>query len=125
MGWRGRVLGTPSFMPPEQARGKMWDATSGQETLRLQGHTGWVYSVAFSPDGKRIASDKTLKVWDATSGQERLTLKGHTSYVWSVAFSPDGKRIVSGSWDGTLKVWDASKGQASFRSADTPAMTRR
>ena len=79
-----------------------------------QGAHGYVCSVAFSPDGKRIVSgsdDKTLKVWDATSGQEMLTLKGHTGDVMSVAFSPDGKRIVSGSDDKTLKVWDAATGQ--------------
>ena len=93
---------------------KVWDATTGQETLTLKGHTGAVQSVAFSPDGKRIVSgsdDQTLKVWDATTGQETLTLKGHTGAVQSVAFSPDGKRIVSGSDDQTLKVWDATTGQ--------------
>ena len=60
---------------------KVWDATSGQETLTLKGHMAGVMGVAFSPDGKRIVSgsvDKTLKVWDATSGEETLTLKGHT-----------------------------------------------
>ena len=82
---------------------KVWDARTGQESLTLKGHTGQVNSVAFSPDGKRIASasaDQTVKVWDARTGQETLTLKGHTSVVYSVAFSPDGKRLVSASWDG-------------------------
>ena len=93
---------------------KVWDATSGQETLTMKGHTDEVNSVAFSPDGKRLASasrDQTVKVWDATSGQETLTLKGHTGPVTSVAFSADGKWLASASDDQTVKVWDAMSGQ--------------
>ena len=59
----------------------VWDAATGQEILTLKGHTGWVGSVAFSPDGKRLASagqmDGTVKVWDAATGQETLTLGKH------------------------------------------------
>ena len=63
--------------------------TKNQRTLK--GHTGAVWSVAFSPDGKRIVSgseDKTLKVWDATTGQEMLTLKGHTDVVYERGVQP-------------------------------------
>jgi WD40 repeat protein/tRNA A-37 threonylcarbamoyl transferase component Bud32 len=91
-----------------------WWRLSHSEILSLRGHADLVHSVAFSPDGKRLASgssDRKLKVWDAASGQETLTLKGHADWVASVAFSPDGKRIVSGSGDKTLKVWDAASGQ--------------
>ena len=87
---------------------------SSQVRLTLKGHTAGVSSVAWSPDGKRLATgsyDKTAKVWDAATGQELLTLKGHTGYVFSVAWSPDGKRLATGSWDGTAKVWDAASGQ--------------
>src|SRR3954454_9249851 len=75
----------------------------------LQGHTEGVTSVAFSPDGKMLASgsnDETIKLWDVQAGKEHATLKGHTNEVTSVAFSPDGKTLASASLDGTVRLWD-------------------
>ncbi len=85
---------------------------SSQVRRTLKGHTDSVLSVAWNPDGTRLATasmDKTAKVWDVVSGQELLTLKGHTNIVDSVAWSPDGKRLATASWDGTAKIWDASQ----------------
>jgi WD40 repeat protein len=80
----------------------------------LKGHTDWVFSVAYSPDGKTLASgsiDKTITLWDVTTGKERATLKGHTVGVLSVAYSPDGKTLASGSRDLTIKLWDMATGK--------------
>jgi hypothetical protein len=96
--------------------------------LTLQGHTGPVLSVCFSPDGRRLASaggiisvpvtPGEVKVWDTRTGQEALTLRGHTGLVYSVCFSPDGRRLASASGDpsnagkaGEVKVWEAQTGQ--------------
>src|SRR5208282_2748410 len=80
-----------------------------QDTLK--GHTEYVLSVVFSPDGKTLASgslDNTIKLWDVARGKDLATLKGHTSAVRSVRFSPDGKTLASGSDDNTIKLWDVA-----------------
>ena len=81
----------------------------------LQGHGDEpVLSVAFSPDGRHIASgssDRMICVWDAQTGSlVGNPLEGHIDWVLSVAFSPDGRYIVSGSSDSTIRVWDAPTG---------------
>ena len=92
----------------------IWNAIAGKQTLTLRGHSGWVTSLAFSPDGKRIVSgsrDKVIKIWDTLNGRDLRSLRGHTNTVNSVAFSPDGKMIASGSSDKTIKVWSSSTGE--------------
>ena len=73
----------------------------------LRGHTDGVSSVAYSPDGKTLASGGAdeIKLWDVATGKELATLKGHTDGVWSAACDPDGKTLVSGSADKTIKLW--------------------
>ncbi len=100
---------------------RAWSDQSIGETPRL--HEGAVISVAFSPDGKTLASagdktgasagDNTIRLWD-TSNWKAIgePLRGHESYVWSVAFSPDGKTLASGSDDRTIRLWDTSTWKA-------------
>jgi WD40 repeat protein len=96
---------------------KIWDSMTGREIVSFAGHTNWVASVVFSPDGQRLASgshDNTVKIWGSVSGKELFSLKGHADRVESVAFSPDGLRLASGSNDSTVKIWDSATGKELF-----------
>jgi len=96
-----------------EARAALLDGLQGSD-LRLdaflRGHSGFVMSVAFSPDGKTLASgsyDNTVILWDVAKRQQvGAPLAGHSSSVTSVAFSPDGKTLVSGSYDKKVMLWD-------------------
>ncbi|MFO0808342.1 MAG: protein kinase [Gemmataceae bacterium] len=100
---------TNDFSAPGVVR--VYDAADGHAIAELIGHRAEVWAVAYSPDGRTIATgseDHTVKVWDAATGLELLTLRGHSARVSSVAFSPDGTLLVSAAWDGTVRLWRAA-----------------
>ncbi len=88
--------------------------SEGQQWITMEGHTNWVRSIAFSSNGKILASasdDKTVMLWDTYTGQRLKTLEGHKQRVWSVAISPDCNTIASGSEDKTIRLWRLDTGE--------------
>jgi WD40 repeat protein len=93
---------------------RLWHVADGQECFVLKGHTSWVCSIAFSPDGTLVASgsdDSTIRLWDVRSGNCVQIVQSEASGVRSVAFSPDGRVLASGNADCTVKVWNVQTGE--------------
>jgi WD40 repeat protein len=99
---------------------RLWDADSGNEIRRFEGHTGPIDRVAFSPDGNLVISgsrsiqtrpgivtptDNSIRIWDLATGDELYRLQGHTSAVKGVAMTPDGRQMISCSLDDSACVW--------------------
>jgi WD40 repeat protein len=90
----------------------LWDVQSGHEIRRFDARPGGFWSVAYSPDGKTLATggeDYHVRLWELVTGRERHKLTGHQGAVTSVSFSADGKRLASGSLDSTALVWDLTQ----------------
>jgi serine/threonine protein kinase len=110
---RQQPLPSASATTPAPTPVQLGRVADGSLVRTLTGHTDWVYSVSFSPDGSLLASgseDKTIKLWRVADGSLVRTLTGHTDWVWSVSFSPDGRLLASGSADDTIKLWRVSDG---------------
>lgn len=97
---------------------KIWDTATGRELLALPPDdvAPYVYTVAFSPDGRHLAVGMRYGagtgVWDATTGEKLFDLVGHFASVGDIAYSPDGRHIVTSANDATVRLWDAATGVA-------------
>ena len=101
----------------------LWEVATLRQLITCTGHSGWVQSLAFSPDGKDgyiLASgsnDQTIRLWNPQTGECLQTLRGHSAWVQSLAFSPDsqggqnGNILASGSNDQTIKLWNTRTGE--------------
>jgi WD40 repeat protein len=89
-----------------------WSTSSGAELARFRGHERLVPYIAWSPDGRRLATaggfDQTARIWDARDGKQLVVLHGHAGEVQSVNFHPDGMMLVTASTENMVDVWNAT-----------------
>jgi WD40 repeat protein len=125
----GRTLVTAS----RDGTARLWDTTTGKETLVLRGHEGSVTSAVYSSDGRMVVTasdDKTARIWDVATGREIAVLRGHKDAVQFAAFSPDGGSVVTTAFNDSAllstvenapRVWDAATGKeiATLRGHDS------
>lgn len=120
----GRLLATGERFTPRKERDparvatvSLWEVATGQEAARMAGHRESVIALAFSPNGRTLAtgsggphsfSDQSVRPWDVPSGRELRRFEGQLAPVRHVAFAADGRTLASASEDGLAMVWDAS-----------------
>ena len=93
---------------------RIWNTVTGECEAELKGHSSYINSAVFSPDGRHVVSasdDQTARIWNTATGECEAELKGHSSYVNSAVFSSDCRHIVSASFDQTARIWNTATGE--------------
>lgn len=93
---------------------RIWNLKTAQLMTSLDIATGYIYTMAFSSDGKMLAigeTDGNITLWDWKTGKQIRALTGHSNGIYSLSFSPDGKMLASGSADNTVRIWNPDNGQ--------------
>ena len=109
-------LRQPGDQSDDKPRGNvyLWDAANGRLIRVLRGHDGVVNRIAFSLDGRTLASasaDRIVKLWETATGREIRLFRGHTAGVTGIAFNPDGQSLATSSDDWSVRLWDATSGR--------------
>jgi WD40 repeat protein len=111
----GSLLVVAGGQPSAKGDLRVFGVADWKLLATLGGHDDVVFSVSFSPDGKRLASasfDKTVRIWDVTTHKVERTLTGHSDFVYAVAFSPDGQWVASAGKDRSVKITEVATGKS-------------